>query len=253
MEDKNPEIFLEEDDLKFDDINKVTCEELELNDITNKNNDYLLVGAYGNGAALLKTIYFSEMKTQKGAFKVKFFEKEKEIGKRKVMFAELYQIELLSKQYLIILTKKNLSLECSKYLTDFLTNKEIKFNQILILDSINGKNFIPIKQQDEIFYMKNRVSKYNNPTLKKFTSPNKLVGVSGYILTWADYKDIDCVVLISVFTETDIGVESVMIFREIVECYEFMKGRVEEKKIRSMGSISMIYNEYNSNKNNYFI
>ena len=45
---------------------------IDLNDITNKKNNFLFAGSYGKGSVLLKTCFYLEMKNQRNCFKTKF-------------------------------------------------------------------------------------------------------------------------------------------------------------------------------------
>ena len=58
-EEENPDLFLDKEEIerekREDEKTDIANSHIELNDITNKKNNLLLVGTYGNGSALLKT------------------------------------------------------------------------------------------------------------------------------------------------------------------------------------------------------
>ena len=109
-EEENPDIFLDKEELerekKEEENADISNSHLELNDITNKKNNLLLIGTYGNGSALLKTCFYLEMKNQRNCFKTKFQYQGKDKKGKKILVAELYQIEVGKNEYdLILLTK----------------------------------------------------------------------------------------------------------------------------------------------------
>ena len=102
--DISPIVFLSENELKQEEKEEIENVVIDMNDISVKDNDYLLVGIFGNGTGYLKATFSEEMKG-KGAYKAKFMYQGKDKMKKKVISAELYQIETNSKKVLILLTK----------------------------------------------------------------------------------------------------------------------------------------------------
>ena len=136
-----------EDDLAKSEI-------IELNELTTKENDYLIIGCYGNGSAFLKASFFKEIRDQKQSFKIKFINKEKNINKKKTLFAELYQITSNGKNLLILLTKIGIKIENENYLLNYFKEKNITYKEIICFDSLTTNNFYSENKIDKCYYIK---------------------------------------------------------------------------------------------------
>ena len=124
IEEENPDIFLDKEELesekKQDEKGDIENSHLVLNDITNKKNNLLLIGTYGNGSALLKTCFYLEMKNQRNCYKTKFQYQGKDKKNKKIIVAELYQNENEKKE----LNKRIKDLEKNNY------NKKKKIDEV---------------------------------------------------------------------------------------------------------------------------
>jgi hypothetical protein len=137
-EEENPDIFLDKEDLERekneDEKTDISNTHIEINDITSKKNNFLLIGTYGNGSALLKTCFYLEMKNQRNCFKTKFLFQGKEKMNKKILSAELYQIEVGNNEFnLVLLTKSGFVGRNQKYIIKYLEDNQINFNAIIYL------------------------------------------------------------------------------------------------------------------------
>lgn len=264
--EKDEKVFKIEDEsvvfLPEDEINppsKTTAENsiIELNSITEKNNDYLLIGTFGNGSALLKSSFFNEMKTQKNAFKIKFMYQGKDILKKKVLAAELYQIEASSKHILILLTKNGFVDDNKKYIIDYFKENKITFKETIIFESIFTKDLIYYPEiKNECFYIKGRNCKLQTGNLKKLPPPNAIGDFGGFFMHWADFNDMPCILFISVINYYDIGLESVRVYSEATKEYDFLKGKIDDNYFKAnninINCLNSVFKEFNYLKTTYF-
>ena len=262
QEDKkeNPLIFLDEQKEKDDkaieeslDINTVY---VDMSDINLKENDYFLFGSYGNGSALLKKLFFFDIKSDSKSFKGKFMYQGQDKNKRKILCAELFQLKINEKSLLILLTKSTFSSENRKYFIDFLGENKITFKNCICFDSISANDFIHKEESDvnRCYFMKNSLFKYE--CSRYFFNPNELTGDSAYFLRYCDFHDIPCLVLISVFNHYDIGFESTETFNEGLQKLDLFKDYINfnnilKKNNSKKNDIKIIFDEYNSNKKSY--
>ena len=261
-EEEDPEIFLDKDELerekKEDENTDISNTHLELNDITNKKNNLLLIGTYGNGSALLKTCFYLEMKNQKNCFKTKFQYQGKDKKNKKILFAELYQIEVGNNEFnLILLTKSGFIGRNQKYIIKYLEDNKITYNAIISFDCLKMNNFYAEKKLQGVYYIHNdkyNLSKGNSQPLR---SPNDVTGFSAYLLKYADFKDIPCIIFVSVFEQYDIGFDSIKIYEDVINGFDCLKGKLDkeyfEKNKIDKDDIRLLYNEFNANKKSYFI
>ena len=261
-EEEDPEIFLDKDELerekKEDENTDISNTYLELNDITNKKNNLLLIGTYGNGSALLKTCFYLEMKNQRNCFKTKFQYQGKDKKNKKILFAELYQIEVGNNEFnLILLTKSGFIGRNQKYIIKYLEDNKITYNAIISFDCLKMNNFYAEKKLQGVYYIHNdkyNLSKGNSQPLR---SPNDVTGFSAYLLKYADFKDIPCIVFVSVFKQLDIGFDSIKIYEDVINGFDCLKGKLDkeyfEKNKIDKDDIRLLYNEFNANKKSYFI
>lgn len=261
-EEENPDLFLDKDELerekKEDENTDISNSHIELNDITNKKNNLLLIGTYGNGSALLKTCFYLEMKNQRNCFKTKFQFQGKDKKSKKIIFAELYQIECGKNEFnLILLTKSGFVGRNQKYIIKYLEDNQITYNAIISFDCLKMNNFYAEKKLQGVYYIHNdkyTLSKGNSQPLKL---PNDVTGFSAYLLKYADFKDIPCIIFVSVFEQYDIGFDSIKIYEDVINGFDCLKGKLNkdyfEKNKIDKDDIRLLYNEFNANKKSYFI
>ena len=261
-DEEDPEIFLDKDELerekKEDENTDISNSHLELNDITNKKNNLLLIGTYGNGSALLKTCFYLEMKNQRNCFKTKFQYQGKDKKNKKILFAELYQIEVGTNEFnLILLTKSGFIGRNQKYIIKYLEDNQITYNAIISFDCLKMNNFYAEKKVQGVYYIHNdkyTLSKGNSQPLR---SPNDVTGFSAYLLKYADFKDIPCIIFVSAFEQYDIGFDSIKIYEDVINGFDCLKGKLDkeyfEKNKIDKDDIRLLYNEFNANKKSYFI
>ena len=250
-------VFLPEDEINPPSKSLAENSIIELDSITEKNNDYLLIGIYGNGSGLLKASFFNEMKTQKNAFKIKFMYQGKDLLKKKVLAAELYQIQVNSKHILILLTKNGFIDDNKKYIVDYFKDNKITFKETIIFESIFTKDLIYSSEvKNECFYIKGRNCKLPTGNLKKLPPPNSIGGFAGFFMNWADFNDMPCILLISVFNYYDIGLESARVYSEGTKEYEFLKGKIDDNYLKTnnidINCLNSVFNEFNYLKKTYF-
>ena len=260
-EEENPDIFLDKEELerekKEEENADISNSYLELNDITNKKNNLLLIGTYGNGSALLKTCFYLEMKNQRNCFKTKFQYQGKDKKGKKILVAELYQIEVGKDEYnLILLTKSGFIGKNQKYFIKYLEDNNITYNAIISFDCLTINNFYSEKKSEGIYYICNNKYTLSKGNALPLMSPNDVTGFSAYLLKYADFKDIPCIVFVSVFKQLDIGFDSIKIYNDGINGFECFKGKLEktyyEKNNIDQSDLRLIYNEFNANKKSYF-
>ena len=261
-EEENPDLFLDKEELerekKEEENTDISNSHIELNDISNKKNNLLLIGTYGNGSALLKTCFYLEMKNQRNCFKTKFQYQGKDKKNKKIIFAELYQIEIKQGEYnLILLTKSGFVGRNQKYIIKYLQDNNITFNAIISFDCLTINNFYAEKKVPGIYYVCNSKYSLSKGNALPLMQPNDVTGFSAYILKYADFKDIPCIVFISVFNQLDIGFDSINNYREGIIEFDCFKGKLEkdyyEKNKVDQSDLRLLYNEFNANKKSYFI
>ena len=261
-EEENPDLFLDKEELerekKEDENTDISNSHLELNDITNKKNNLLLIGTYGNGSALLKTCFYLEMKNQRNCFKTKFQHQGKDKKNKKILFAELYQIEVGKDEYnLILLTKSGFIGRNQKYIIKYFEDNNITYNTMISFDCLTMNNFYADKKAPGVYYICNSKYTLSKGNALPLSLPNDVTGFSAYLLKYADFKDIPCIVFVSVFEQFDIGFDSIKIYQDCINEFEYFKGKLEkdyyEKNKVDQSDLRLIYNEFNANKKSYFI
>lgn len=262
IEEENPDIFLDKEELesekKQDEKGDIENSHLELNDITNKKNNLLLIGTYGNGSALLKTCFYLEMKNQRNCYKTKFQYQGKDKKNKKIIVAELYQIETSKNEYnLILLTKSGFIGRNQKYIIKYLEDNQITYNTIISFDCLTINNFYAEKKSQGVYYIQNNKYNLSKGNAQPLRLPNEINGFSAYLLQYADFKDIPCIVFVSVFEQLDIGFESIKVYEDSINGFECFKGKLEnnyfEKNKIDRSDLKLVYNEFNANKKSYFI
>ena len=149
--EKNPLMFLEEDEMKKPEKQKITNEAIELNDLKILENDYFLIGIYGNGSAYLKASFFIEMKN---SFKIKFVYKKSDSNK-KILSAELYSFTLNNNiNILLLITKTDMIKSNTQFILDYLKNKNVTYKNMIVFDCIKSKNFYSKIKENNCYYLK---------------------------------------------------------------------------------------------------
>ena len=87
--------------------------------------------------------------------------------------------------------------------------------------------------------------------------PNDVTGFSAYLLKYADFKDMPCIIFVSVFEQYDIGFESVKTYKDCLSGFNFFKGKLDKeyytKNKIDQSDLRLVYNEFNASKKSYFI
>ena len=260
-EKENPDIFLDKEDLerekKEDENTDISNTHIEIKTMENKKNNFLLVGTYGNGSALLKTCFYLEMKNQKNCFKTKFLFQGKDKKNKKVLSAELYQIDAGNKDFnLILLTKSGFVGRNQKYIIKYLEDNKITFNAIISFDCLTTNNFYSENNKIGVYYIHNEKYQLSKGNSLPLSLPNDVTGFSAYLLRYADFNDIPCIVFVSVFDQLDIGFDSIKTYEEGLVGLNLFKGKLDKdyykKNKIDQSDLKMVYNEFNSSKRAYF-
>ena len=259
-EEENPDLFLDKEDLerekKEDENTDISNSYMELNDFDNKKNNFLLAGTYGNGSGLLKTCFYVEMKNQRNCFKTKFQFQGKDKKNKKVLSAELYQVKVGNENNLILLTKSGFVGRNQKYIMKYFEDKQISFNTIVSFDCLTMNNFYAENKKQGVYYIHNDTYKLSKGNAIPLLLPNDVTGFSAYLLRYADYKDIPCIVFVSVFEQLDIGFDSIKVYEDCLSGFDLFKGKLDKeyyKKNRiDQSDLKLVYNEFNATKKSYF-
>lgn len=260
-EEENPDVFLDKEELerekKEDENTDISNTHIEINRMLNKKNNLLLVGTYGNGSALLKTCFYLEMKNQRNCFKTKFLFQGKDKKNKKVLFAELYQLDAGNKNFnLILLTKSGFVGRNQKYIVNYFEDNKITFNTIISFDCLTTNNFYSENNKKGVYFMHNDKYKLSKGNALSLLLPNDVTGFSAYLLKYADFKDIPCIVFVSVFDQLDIGFDSIKVYEEGLVGLDLFKGKLDKeyynKNKIDQSDLRMIYNEFNASKRAYF-
>ena len=86
--------------------------------------------------------------------------------------------------------------------------------------------------------------------------PNDVTGFSAYILKYADFKDIPCIVFVSVFDQLDIGFDSIKTYEDSLVGFNFFNGKLDKEYYKKnkidKSDLNLVYNEFNASKKSYF-
>ena len=245
--DISPIVFLSENELKQEEKEEIENVVIDMNDISVKDNDYLLVGIFGNGTGYLKATFSEEMKG-KGAYKAKFMYQGKDKMKKKVISAELYQIETNAKKVLILLTKSGYIEDNDDYLIEYFEKNKISYKEIIIFDSIYSKNYFSIKDiKNKTFCIKSRKCSLST-SAEPLSQPNSIGSFAASLMNYADYHDMSCLILISVIDYYDICYDSTKVYNASVSSIDILKGKNENFS----SDKNFLFNEFNAIKNSYF-
>ena len=252
--EKNPLMFLEEDEMKKPEKQKITNEAIELNDLKILENDYFLIGIYGNGSAYLKASFFIEMKN---SFKIKFVYKKSDSNK-KILSAELYSFTLNNNiNILLLITKTDMVKSNTQFILDYLKNKNVTYKNMIVFDCIKSKNFYSKIKENNCYYLKSSKFEQNLTSNSLILPlPNSIDSFSASFLTYCEFYDLPCLVLISVFNEYDLGLDSIKSFESGVNKLEFLTGKIDKEYFKKNGieeqMIRSVFNEFNNVKKSYF-
>ena len=86
--------------------------------------------------------------------------------------------------------------------------------------------------------------------------PNDVTGFSAYILKYADFKDIPCIVIVSVFDQLDIGIDSIKTYEDSWVGFNFFNGKLDKEYYKKnkidKSDLNLVYNEFKASKKSYF-
>ena len=250
--EKNPLMFLEEESMKKPEKEKITNEVIELDEIKELDNDYFLIGIYGNGSAFLKATFFIEMKK---SFKIKFMYKKSDSNK-KLLAAELYSFSVNNTKILLLITKNDMVKNNTQFILDYIKNKNIKFKNMIVFDCIKSKNFYSKIKENNCYYLKSLKFENLNSNSLILPLPNSINSFAASFLTYCEVFDLPCLVLISVFNEYDLGLDSIKSFESGINKFDFLNGKIDKEYFKkneiSENMIKSVFNEFNNVKKSYF-
>jgi hypothetical protein len=239
-----------------DKFNLIETEAVELNPLESLENDYLLVGIYGNGSAFLKAALFKEIKSSNNSYKLKFMVKsQKDQSRAKKITAELYQFTYNNRTNLVLHTKQNFSDQSYDYLLQYLKGKNLKYSRVAVFDSNHKSELILNEQFENLYSLKNSVQLKSNQLIKpkNFPAPNTVGGFSAYLITYHEVFEIPCVVYVSITNLYEVCLESIRYFNGCSVTYAFFREKLTEDYFKneqiSLASIRSLFKEYNSFKN----
>lgn len=239
-----------------DEFNLIETEAVELNNLDSLENDYLLVGIYGNGSAFLKATLFKEMRSSTNSYKLKFMVKsQKDQSRAKKITAELYQFTYNGRTNLVLHTKQNFSDQSYDYILEYLKSKNLKYSKVVVFDSNHNSELILSEQCENLYSLKNSVQLKSNQLIKpkNFPAPNTVGGFSAYLITYHEVFEIPCVVYVAVSNLYEVCLESIRSFNGCSVTYPFFREKLSEDYFKneqiSLASIRSLFKEYNSFKN----
>lgn len=230
---------------------------VELNDLEKKDNDYLLVGTFGNGSGFLKSSLYADMKANDKAYKFKFMCKlGKDRSRPKKVCAEVYQLTVDNNSHLVMHTKQNLSDQSYKYIIDYFKNSGITYKRLAIFDSVHTSQVINCDAG--VFCLKNSKQLQSNQLIKPkiLPPPNTIQGFAAYLLTYHEVADIPAVAYLAVSSLYEVCLESVLLFQDTAVTYAFLRDKLTSNYLSSKGitnsSIQLQFKEFNSFKNHVY-
>jgi hypothetical protein len=236
--------------------NLIETEAVELNKLEGLENDYLLVGIYGNGSAFLKAALFKEMRSSTNSYKLKFMVKsQKDQSRAKKITAELYQFSYNNRSNLVLHTKQNFSDQSYDYIVEYLKNQNLKYSKVVVFDSNYKSELILSEQFENLYSLKNSVQLKSNQLIKpkSFPAPNTVGGFAAYLITCHEVYEIPCVVYVAVSNLYEVCLESIRYFDGCSVTYPFFREKLSENYFKneqiSLASIRSLFKEYNSFKN----
>jgi hypothetical protein len=239
-----------------DEFNLIETEAIELNPMDSLDNDYLLVGIYGNGSAFLKAALYKDMRATNNSYKTKFMVKSKKDDSRaKKVTAELYQFNYNNKASLVLHTKENFFDQSYNYLVEYLKGKNIKYSRVAVFDSNHKSELILTDQFDNLYSLKNSIQLKSNQLIKSknLPAPNTIRGFAAYLITYHEVYDVPCVVYVCVTDLYEICLESIRSFNGCTVTYPFFREKLNDEYFNthqiSAATIRSLFKEFNSFKN----
>lgn len=232
----------------------VDTQVIELNDFESKDNDYLLVGIFGNGSGYLKAALFDEIKGNHKSFKVKFMSRLKTSNQGKSIIAEVYQFKFKENYHLVLHSKENLNQQSFKFIFDWL-NERLSFKRIVSLESVHCSKFVSNENNVSpmVYCLKNRIQLSSNQLIAapNYPSPNAIQELSAYLLVIGELKNIPCVVYVLLTDVYEVCLETVKLFDKVSVSYEFFKTKLSQENISRIGKniLNIQFREFNTYQN----
>jgi hypothetical protein len=210
----------------------IETEAVEVNPFDSKDNDYLLVGIYGNGSAFLKSSIFLEMKNKSNSYKLKFMTKMgKDKTRAKNVSYEIFQFSHNSVKNLVLHTKQNFTDQSYKYLLDYLKNNGITYKRVAIFDSTHVSSIIGLEQEvSNVYCLKNTIQMRSNQLIRvrDLPSPNTVHNFAAYLMTYHEVIDLPCVVYLSVSSLYDVSLQTVKLYNDTTISYAFLRDKLTD-------------------------
>jgi hypothetical protein len=239
-----------------DELNLIQTEAVELNTLDNLENDYLLVGIYGNGSAFLKAALYKDMRATSNSFKTKFMIRpHKDVSRAKKITAELYQFNYNNKTSLVLHTKENFSDQSYTNILDYFKSKNIKYSRVAVFDANHKSDLIISDKFDVLYSLKNTIQLKSNQLIKpqNFPAPNTIKGFAAYLITYHEVYDVPCVVYVCVTDLYEVCLESIRSFNGCAVTYPFFREKLNDDYFKthqiSSATIRSLFKEFNSFKN----
>lgn len=239
-----------------DELNLTETEAVEINPLESLENDYLLVGIYGNGSAFLKAALLKEIKSNNHSYKLKFMLKSKKDQSRaRKATAELYQFTHNNKTNIVLHTKENFSDQGYSQVVEYLKSKNVKYSRVAVFDCNHLSELILTEQYDNLYSLKNSIQLKSNQLIKpkNLPAPNTVGGFSAYLITYHEVYDVPCVVYLSVTNLYEVCLESIRSYNGCGVTYPFLKEKLTEEYFKEsqigLVSIRSLFKEFNSFKN----
>jgi hypothetical protein len=233
----------------------IETEGVELNNLENKNNDYLLVGIFGNGSGFLKSALFTDLKSNNNSYKIKFMTRMgNDKSKAKKVSAEIHQFTIDNISHLVLHTKQNFSDQSFKYVVDYLKNNGITYKRVAIFDSNHLSSTIGLESSG-VFCLKNSMQLRSNQLIrvKNLPAPNTIQSFAAYLMTYHEVVDLPCVVYMAVTDLYEVCLDSVRLYDEVSTTYAFFREKLSQGFLSSnniqVSSIHTLFKEFNAFKN----
>jgi hypothetical protein len=234
----------------------IQTDAVELNALDNKDNDYLLVGIFGNGSGFLKSALYKDLRVKSDSYKIKFLVGHHNDKTRpKKIVAEVHQFSANNINHLVLHTKQNFCNQSFKFVIDYLKNNGISYKRVAIFDSMHHSYTFNLENKETVFSLKNTKQSQSNQLIKpkSLPAPNTIGDFSAYLLTYHEFVDIPCVTYIAVTNHYEVCLDSVRLYEETSVTYPFFKEKLSQdyftKNQISNQSIQSLFKEFNSFKN----
>jgi hypothetical protein len=228
---------------------------VEVNNLDNKSNDYLLVGIYGNGSGFLKSSLYTDLKVNVNSYKIKFMTRiGKDSTKAKKIAAEIHQFTLNNISHLVMHTKQNFTDQSFKSVIDYLKTNGITYKRVAIFDSAHLSSTVGLELSG-VFCLKNSMQMKSNQLIKvkNLPAPNTVQSFAAYLLTYHEVVDIPCVVYLAVSDLYEVCLDSVRLYNETSPTYAFFREKLSQDFFNShqiqTSTIHTLFKEFNAFKN----